>query len=138
MLLLEESGKGYNMNDENECIPVGTYADDMVLHTNINIDLQYLFDECNDYFDFIGLNISYNDKEKDKTIYTNNTNRYDTLHFDKKDSNRNILRKYVPYNSRKESYKYLGIWINLELWYGMVWYLFSGTLAYIYRSFLSQ
>jgi hypothetical protein len=80
-----------------------------------NIDLQYLFNKCKDNFDFIGLNISYNDKEKDKTIYTNNTTRYDTLHFDKKDNNRSIIRKYVLYNSRKESYKYLEIWINLEL-----------------------
>jgi hypothetical protein len=38
MLLLEESGKGYDMNDENECIPIGVYADDMVLHTNTNED----------------------------------------------------------------------------------------------------
>jgi hypothetical protein len=80
-----------------------------------NIDLYYLFNECKDYFDFIGLNILYNDKEKNKTIYTSNTTRYDTLHFKEKDNNKNIIRKYVLYNSRKALYKYLEIWINLEL-----------------------
>jgi hypothetical protein len=78
-------------------------------YTNINKDLQYLFDECKSYFDFVGLNILYNDKEKDKTIYTNNTSRFDILYFDEKDNNRNTIHKYILYNSIKESYKYLGI-----------------------------
>jgi hypothetical protein len=115
MLILEQLGKEYNMEDRNDCILVGVYADDMVLHSNTNKDLQYLFDECKSYFDFVRLNISYNNKEKNKTIYINNTSRFDTLYFDEKDNNRNIIYKYIPYNSRKESYKYLGIWINLEL-----------------------
>jgi hypothetical protein len=137
MLALKQSGKGYDMDDGNDCIPGGAYVDDMVLHTNTNKDLQYLFDECKSYFDFVGLNISYNDKEKDKIIYTNNTSRFDTLYFDEKDNNRNIIRKYVLYNSGKEFYKYLEIWINLELdWTKQISvtnFMFSKYISYLYK-----
>ena len=72
MLQLEDSGKGYLL-DEGKPIPGGVYADDMVLHTNTKRDLQKLLDKCVEYFDFIGLEISADGR--DKSVYTSNTGK---------------------------------------------------------------
>ena len=85
----------------------------MVLNTNTNKELQYMFYEYINYFEFIGLQIFYNDR--DKSVYTNNTSKYEKIYIDKKDTNNLIIRKYLLYYNETEFYKYLGIWINLIL-----------------------
>src|ERR1700753_2379688 len=109
MLQLEESNKGYKLQNKNK-IPGGAYADDMVLHTNKNEDLQELMNLCVNYFKFVGLQIAVDGR--DKTVYTHNLNRdiYD-LYIRDKEGN----RVKIPIYSKTESYKYLGLWINLEL-----------------------
>ena len=53
MLLIEDSNKGYEI--DNRKIPRGAYADDMVLHTNRNSDLQALMYLTSDYFNLWAL-----------------------------------------------------------------------------------
>ena len=108
MLLIEDSNKGYEI--DNRKIPGGAYADDMVLHTNRNSDLQALMYLTSDYFNFVGLKIAADGR--DKTIYTNNVDLhiYD-IYF--RDEDHNPIK--IPFYTSSESYKYLGLWINLEL-----------------------
>ena len=56
MLMLEETNRGYDLQNGLNPVPGGAYADDMVLHANTNEELQYLFNKCIDFFDFVGLN----------------------------------------------------------------------------------
>jgi len=106
MLQLETCGKGYQI--KNEIIPGGAYADDMVLHTNRNVDLQALMNICLDYFDYVGLQMAADGR--DKTIYTHNVD-WDIYDLYIRDKNKELLK--VPYYNSSESYKYLGLWINL-------------------------
>ena len=72
-----------------------------------------MLNEVINFFDFVGLQISYD--TRDKSMYINNTTGVDKLYIDEKDEYNNIIRKYLPYYSQEESYKYLGVWINLTL-----------------------
>ena len=71
---------------DNRKIPGGAYADDMVLHTNRNSDLQAQMYITSDYFNFVGLKIAADDR--DKTLYTNNVDLhiYD-IYFRDEDNN---------------------------------------------------
>ena len=69
MLQLEESARRYDI-DKKKPTPRGAYANDMVLHTNTKRDIQKLLNKCVKYFDFIGLKISTDGRNK--SIYTSN------------------------------------------------------------------
>jgi hypothetical protein len=114
MLKLEGMKRGYKL-DEGDPIPGGAYADDMVLHAGTRIDLQRLLNECAKYFEFVGLDIAADGR--DKSVYTSNTgppSASNRLHFT---THKNGVPevKYLPYYESDESYKYLGLWINLDL-----------------------
>ena len=108
MLLIEDSNKGYEI--DNRKIPGGVYANDIVLHTNRNSDLQALIYLTSDYFNFVGLKIAADGRNK--TIYTNNVDLhiYD-IYF--RDEDHNPIK--ILFYTCSESYEYLGLWINLEL-----------------------
>jgi hypothetical protein len=93
---------------------------------------------CVEYFQFIGLDISVDGR--DKSVYTNNltspsvseqTLKVTTVHKNK------TTTKTLPFYKSKESYKYLGIWINL----GLNWSdqtrisnaMYSKYLSYLYK-----
>jgi hypothetical protein len=90
------------------------YADDIVLHSNSFIDLQKILDKYVEYFEYVGLEIAIN--ERNKSVYTNNLaiQNNNILKIIK-----NIYSKYISKELSKyeknESYKYLGLWINLKL-----------------------
>ncbi|HYJ01232.1 MAG TPA: reverse transcriptase family protein, partial [Nitrososphaeraceae archaeon] len=108
MLQIEESNRGYTINNRN--IPGAAYVDDMVLHTNRNSDMQILVYMVQNYFDFVGLQMAADGR--DKTIYTNNLEW--TIHdIYIKDKEGELVK--VPFYESSESYKYLGLWINLDL-----------------------
>ena len=75
--MLEETNRGYDLQNGLNPVPRGAYADDMVLHANTNEELQYLFNKCMDFFNFVGLKIAFNGR--DKLIYTNNTSSYNKI-----------------------------------------------------------
>ena len=114
MLKLEGMKRGYTV-DEGEPIPGGAYADDMVLHAGTRIDLQKLLNECAKYFDFVGLDIAVDGR--DKSVYTSNTGPPNYSQRLKFTTHKNGITetKHLPYYESWESYKYLGLWINLDL-----------------------
>src|SRR5271163_2727880 len=75
--------------------------------------LQLILNEVIDFFGFVRLQIAYN--TRDKSMYTNNRFEIEKLYIDERNQYNNTIRKYLPYYSQDESYKYLGIWINLTL-----------------------
>ena len=84
----------------------------MVLHTNTNQTLQYLLNTSVEYFEFVGLQLAT--EGRDKTVYMNNTSERDTL-TTKTWENGKWTKKTLPYYTKEESYKYLGLNINLDL-----------------------
>ena len=107
MLQLEKTKIGYKI-DENSPIPGGAYADDMVLHTHTKRNLQKLLDYCVDYFQYVGLDISVDGR--DKSVYTNNTRAPITEEEQlivKTLKNKKIIKTALPYYTSQESYKYL-------------------------------
>src|ERR1700679_2928149 len=138
ILKLQTLKKGYNVDDSGESIPGGAYADDMVLHSHTQANLQSLLNTCVEYFQFIGLDISVDGR--DKSVYTNNltspsvseqTLKVTTVHKNK------TTTKTLPFYKSKESYKYLGIWINLDLnWSDQTRIsnaMYSKYLSYLYK-----
>ena len=89
MLILKESNRGYDLEDELPPIPGGAYTDDMVLYANTNHEVQYLFNECIGYFNFVGLSIAFDGR--DKSIYTNNVSHFLKIYIDEKNKNRDII-----------------------------------------------
>lgn len=131
MLLLEESNRGYKL-DEDTIISGGAYADDMVLHANKNFDLQLLMNDCANYFTYVGLSFSIDGT--DKTVYTNNL-IYNIYNIYIRDKNHNLVK--IPYYKKSESYKYLGVWINLDLNWEKQQNVLSSTInkyiTYLYK-----
>jgi len=135
MLQIEESNRGYDLNDGLSPIPGGAYADDMVLHANTNKELQFMLNEVINFFEYVGLQIAYD--TRDKSVYTNNTSGIDKLYIDEKDQYNNVIRKYLPYYSKEESYKYLGVWMNLSLnWNAQISasnFVYNKYITYLYK-----
>ena len=115
MLKLEETNKGYKLEEDEDPIPGGAYADDMVLHTNSRNELQKLLNICNEYFEYVGLDIAVDGR--DKSVYTSNTGTPLPQNMLKITKYVNGIpeTKILPYYKKNESYKYLGLWINLDL-----------------------
>ena len=135
MLQIEESNRGYDLNDGLSPIPGRAYADDMVLHANTNKELQFMLNEVINFFEYVGLQIAYD--TRDKSVYTNNTSGIDKLYIDEKDQYNNVIRKYLPYYSKEESYKYLGVWMNLSLnWNAQISasnFVYNKYITYLYK-----
>jgi Reverse transcriptase (RNA-dependent DNA polymerase) len=104
MNVLESCQKGYTINKKN--IPGSAFADDMVLTSSSNRNMQELFDITTQYFNYFGLEMCIDDR--DKTVYTSNRGSVEgkTLLYN---------GKKVPWLKPSESYKYLGVYINLDL-----------------------
>ena len=138
MLRLEDSGLGYKLENNPIPIPGGAYADDMVLHANTKRDLQKLLNICSKYFNFIGLELAVDGR--DKSVYTNNTGipieDEEELTVktwkDGKETSTNL-----PFYVSSESYKYLGLWINLDLNWGQQTSIsnamYNKYISYLYK-----
>jgi hypothetical protein len=73
-----------------------------------------MLDKCVEYFKYVGLEIAID--ERDKSVYTNNLaiQNNNTLKVIKNIDNK-YISKELPKYEKNESYKYLGLWINLKL-----------------------
>jgi hypothetical protein len=73
-----------------------------------------MLNKCIEYFEYIGLEITINGR--DKSVYTNNLaiQNNNTLKVIKNIDDKYISKELLKYE-KNESYKYLGLWINLEL-----------------------
>jgi hypothetical protein len=113
MLVLEQSKRGYKINQQNP-IPRGVYVDNIVLHSNSFTDLQKILDKCVEYFKYVGLEIAID--RRDKLVYTNNLaiQNNNTLKIIKNIDDK-YISKELPKYEKNESYKYFGLWINFEL-----------------------
>jgi hypothetical protein len=78
---------------------------DIVLISNSNSKLQKMFNIVTTYFNYFGLDLSMN--ENDKTAYISN----------KKHVNKTLKhnKTNIPWLNAFKSYKYLGVYINLNL-----------------------
>ncbi|HYJ01921.1 MAG TPA: hypothetical protein VEW92_06885 [Nitrososphaeraceae archaeon] len=133
MLQLEESNRGYNLDDGLKPVPGGAYADDMVLHANRNKELQYLFNDAIDYFTFVDLTLAFDGR--DKSVYTNNTDSLSRIYIEKFTEEK-WKREYLSYFESDELYKYLGVWINLQLnWKDQTNALKFAYNKYIYHTY---
>ena len=101
---LEDSNLGYPVHKTN--IPGGAFADDIVLTAPTNARLQQMFNMCVTYFDFFGLEMAIDGR--DKTVYTSNRGHCES---------KSLLYKNKPivWLPPEDSYKYLGVYINLNL-----------------------
>ena len=106
LLALEESYLGYTINGQN--VAGGAYADDLVLTSNNHTDMQKMFDMVTQYYEFFGLEMSISDT-KDKTAYTHNREHAGVSKSIK------YLNKDISWLKQSESYRYLGVHINLDL-----------------------
>ena len=91
----------------------------MVLHANTKFDLQFMLNTCVNYFNYIGLDISVDGR--DKSVYSSNTGAPTTKNEHLSvvvNENGKMVRKNLPYYESHESYKYLGLWINIDLNWG--------------------
>ena len=104
LLWLEDKRFGYPVNNVN--VAGGAYADDIVLTASSHYDMQTMFSMVVDYYDYFGLEISIHQKQK--TVYTSNNGN-------KKSKIILYKGKEVTWMEPEESYKYLGVWINLKL-----------------------
>ena len=68
MLQLEEAKRGYIIDDDDP-IPGGAYADDMVLHSNTRRNLQKMLDMCAEFFNYVGLEISIDGRDKSVSVH---------------------------------------------------------------------
>jgi len=110
MLWLQESQLGYKIN--NTPLPGGAFCDDIVLTANSNQELQQLFDITQEFFTYFGLEISA--VGSDKTIYTSNREKEEgtKLYII---NPKTKAKETIPWLPKNESYKYLGLHINLCL-----------------------
>ena len=99
--------KRYDLGDKLNLIPRRIYVNNIILHVNTNKELQFMFNEVMNFFEFVRLQIIFD--TKNKSIYTNNTFAVEKLYIDKKNQYNNFIKKYLPYYSKEESYKYLEV-----------------------------
>jgi hypothetical protein len=102
MEYIEKEEKGYEMNGEKVKIPILVFADNIALFTKNNEDMQKIFGITSDFCTHSGMDIS-----PIKSAYTS------------KNTKKNIppiyKNKSIAKIRNNESYKYLGIEINIDL-----------------------
>lgn len=94
------------MLNDNVSLPGGAFADDIVLTSSSHTNLQTQFNICLSFFDNFALEMALDSREK--TVYTHNASTHRPL-------KHASLGIEVPHIKSIESYKYLGLHINLHL-----------------------
>jgi hypothetical protein len=119
LLWLADQKIGYEINGMQ--IPALAFADDMALTCHSKTNMQKLINTVQKYLWFFGLELavdgrdksvytSNNSDEEGKCIFVNNIPEY------KDDVTKGKRKKKpLPFFDTHESYKYLGVWINLDL-----------------------
>lgn len=104
---IKDTCKGYKI--ANSMIPALAFCDDIALIATNNNDLQYTVDKLNKFLNHYGLKLGI-DAERTKTVYTHN------------EENKAYKLTYqtdsaitIPQMKPSEWYKYLGVWISLDL-----------------------
>ena len=101
---LESCNYGYKVGKT--AIPGGAFADDIVLSSSTHWNLRSQFNICASFFKCFALEMAIDGR--DKTIYTHTNPIHRPLMHP-------YLGKEVPHINPSESYKYLGVHINLRL-----------------------
>jgi len=111
ILQLNEEKLGYRMRNRLLAISNLAYADDMVLTTESNKEMQRALNIVNRFFNYYQLEISV--KQKEKTVYTHNNKTESGLKLTYIDFNGKNIE--IPFLEPNEPYPYLGVWIALDL-----------------------
>jgi hypothetical protein len=102
--ILKNQNLGYILHDCNFDIPCLAYADDTVLIANSQFNMKKLLAKVLQYFHFYGIQINTKKSAYSFKTYT-----------DKNIHNLDINGNSPKFLLSNESYKYLGMWINIEL-----------------------
>ena len=103
LTFIEDANLGYNLTS---CrLPGGAFADDIVLTAGSINNLQQMFNYCDSFFTYYNLDMAIDGR--DKTVYTTNKPGNAFIHKSK--------NKFIHTIKQGESYKYLGVWVNLDL-----------------------
>lgn len=102
---IEEEEQGYRINEANVEVKIEAFADDMMLASETTTSTESKWNKLNRFCQATGLEISNDGKEK--TVYSTNAQTKAEV----KDS----LGKEIPFLPPEESYRYLGIYVNLKL-----------------------
>jgi hypothetical protein len=102
---IEEKEEGYRINEANVEIKIEAFADDMMLASESAASTERKWAKFKQFCQATGLEISNDGKEK--TVYT--TNSQTKAHVVDPGG------KEIPFLAPEESYRYLGIYVNLKL-----------------------
>ena len=98
---IEDMDVGYKIKKEK--VPGLAFADDIILNGSNREELERIYEALLMFCEYYGIKIN---QSKSAYTYNNTKEEYDSFYFE------NIPIKKL---NKKESYKYLGIWINLKL-----------------------
>ncbi len=106
---MEEEGEGYLANDTIH--KLGAFADDIVTYTKTKEGLQKNMDITNEYCRRYGMKLNI-DKARTKTVTTNNIGIPDNITVRQEGDKEDTI---IPHLNKEETYKYLGVWIDMKL-----------------------
>ena len=101
---LEANAKGYRL--EETSLPGVAFAYDIVLTSSTHKNLQHQFNTCALFFEHFALEMALD--RRDKTVYTHSSPTHKPLKHP-------FLGTEVPYTRDADSYKYLGVHVNLRM-----------------------
>lgn len=125
MVWIEEKNVGYVRQDKSKQIVSG-YVDDLAYTTSDLRELKNMIKMTKEFFKFYGMKLSIEDKDsiiKTKTVITTNQVINEPIMYDNGDG-----PVEIPKIHPNQSYKYLGIWININLQWEEHWNKIYGKI----------
>ena len=105
---LNDSQLGVHIKDI--CHTVGGFADDLIVTTSSLFNLKLALNMICNFLNLYNLELNIDHSAKNKTVYSSFGNKETLIYEDIK--HRNVE---IPFISSNECYKYLGVYINLDL-----------------------